>query len=231
MVVNSTRTESGPKLARYLQYAQKNVTVYIEPSGPNYPTFMRSSYNINILANTAANTCILSIPYKFTGTLPISVQFEQRSTSKIEQYFNLKYNNEAKMVYLYMKPLYTPIDLSDINFVMRFQNIYAVNPQNTSTKISIGVLSPSNLPANFNFKKPEIANKFVVIHINLNWRFNQIIYEFEVNKPSQKSVIAYKILNPEFYMLQIENNFLRIIYPFSSLDDFKRSNYLVSTFI
>lgn len=202
--------------------------MYIEPSHSNYPTFTRTSYKINILDNTQANTCILTIPYEYSGVLPISVQFEKRSSSKIDQYFYVKYNTEAKLIYLYIGSLYSPIDLSNINFEISFSNTQRA--QNTSAKISIGVLSPSKLPVNFKFIKPETANKFLILHVNLNWRFNQIIYEFEVVKPSQKSVIAYKILNPELYMLRIENNFLRVTYPFSSLDDFKQSTYLVRIF-
>jgi len=93
IIVNSTRTSAGPKLERYLQFAQKNLTVYIEPSILTYPLFEKSSYTIYITDNTLSDTCILSIPFKFNSKLDnIQIEIEKG------KYFK---NSSNKLVFLY----------------------------------------------------------------------------------------------------------------------------------
>lgn len=131
-----------------------------------------------------------------------------------------------------MKYLPYPYDKPNIEFSIRFKNYGTSTNLNdlTSTRISIQILKSQPAIRNFAFSVPEIPNKFIVVHLNDNFRFNQIIYQFETYKTSIQSNIAYKLLNTELYMFRIEGDLLRIIYPFSSLDDFRRDNYLVKIF-
>lgn len=236
ITINSTRTSSGPRLERYLQYTQNNLTVYIAPIQLAYPLFEKAFYKIYMTENTLANTCILSMPFKFnpiSDTHDIQIEFEQRSNLQIENYFYVQYSLVSKMVYLYVRSLPYPYDKPEIEFNIKFnmgQTTTKSNEFNSRTKISISVLSSYLQRSDssvFQFTRPETSNKFAVVHVNFNYRFSNIIYEFQATKPTTTSHIVYRIMNPDFYFLSIENNFLRFVYPLSSLDDFKRSEYLL----
>jgi hypothetical protein len=136
------------------------------------------------------------------------------------------------MVYLYVRSLPYPYDKPAIEFNINFKGVSrALGDYNgfSTSRIYINVLSTylQKVQPAFEFIKPVTPNMFIVLHINFDERFNQIIYEFQAAKPTITSTIVYRIMNPDIYNLRIENNFLRMIYPFSSLDDFKRSEYLV----
>jgi len=203
--------------------------VLIDASQSANPEFLKSFYKVYLLDTTQPNTCILSIPFNFNGDFPnFQLEFDQASNLQIENHFYLQYSLVTKMVHVYLKYLPYPYDKPEIEFRIRFRVYGEPSADKLSTKVYLQVLR-SQRPANqLEFSVPETPNKFIVVHLNDNFRFNQIIYAFDVVRPHFDSQIVYRLLNTDLYMFQFEENLLRIIYPFSSLDDFKRDSYLVN---
>jgi len=191
--------------------------------------FIQSLYKVYLLDTTQPHTCILSIPFQYNGNFAnFQIEFEQASNLQIENHFYLQYSLNTKMVYVYLKYLPYPYDKPKIEFKIRFK-VHGVSVEDAlSTKVLLEILKSQQSDNHFKFKIPETPNKFIVVHLNNNFRFNQIIYAFETVNTRSNSQISYKLLNTDLYMFQFEKNLLRIIYPFSSLDDFKRDSYLVS---
>ena len=227
LIINSSRSDSSPNLARFMQYVQKNISIQFELPKLN-PMFEVSSYELTILDKTPADTCILTIEYKHNEQMSnFNLQIDQESNAFIQNYFYLKHSLEFKLVYLMTKTSPIPNDLPEISFIIRFANktlLSGLNPQ-SYTKIDINIVTNTPNSTDIVITKPAMPN--TVIFTKSDNKAVYSIYDCEALKPNANSHIAFTILNPDLGFFYMSENNSIFIYPVKDMNVFTRKTFMV----
>ena len=221
---------------RYVRFAQKAFTLFIESNEQSSPVFEKSSYNIQILDTTPIGRPILTMRYRSTNAQNSLVEYkiEEASSSQLEKYFYLQQSSALETIYLYVLTSPLPVDKPEMNFVIRLRNRLNNNLtyefyDKSFAFVNIRILATANraMSSFFNFILPSGANYIVVL--NASTINTTVAYQLQTTNQNQnmRPIISYKILNQDPNVFFIDKNLIRLAYPFSDQIDKKRLSYLV----
>lgn len=236
LIINAV-SQSSIYPDRFSRIIQRNLTIFVESSKEDLPMFETEYNSAHILENTPKDSLIMSLKYKTQTTNNSLVKFsiDQKSNFQVEDYFYLKYSQSFETIYLLTKTSPIPTDKPEINFQIRLSKDSPSSSSFSSTRMNIRVLTSS--PINTNslqpvFLSPIKANYFLNLNPSTVGLINNTaVFQLETSFSGPNRIILYSIVNQHENPFYIDNNLLRIYYPFSSGLDSKRTSYLVRSLI
>ena len=230
LIITSLKNASK-SLDRFVDYAQKHVTLYVNSGIESELNFEKSSYKLQILDTLPVDTVLLTMKYKYangnTKTFsfenPLEYSIEDPSNIQIENTFYLKHAPNSQEILLMSRSSSLSLDKPEINFNVRLGSKLA---SSASTNVKLMIIRKHSAMSRIDFIAPDSAN-YVILPDFLQTNAS-IIYQFQTTVKNYDSLILYRILNQNYTSLFfIDNNFLRVIYPLPGSVNKKRLNYLV----